>query len=412
VALEPKARIAEETQMDTAPSVLLLDDGELDSVRRALDWLNVDFEHVLRYQGRPGVIRPENLLVTTAKMALQVKNLECVEGMPPPVWVCAHNQDFLPMRERLRSLGVHYLVNSNLELQTMRLFFLQILYRGGERRRSLRLPMNEEVRYQLADVRGKGRLEELSENGCCLRVNEPAPAGTPVIVKLPPELGAGKQLTLAGCTTETIDAPTRDRGEGYCTIVVFGDLEPEARAQIQAILDGEVLGTNVTPLGPTLEPIPRGSSANHSAADVDLETAGPGDRRTQERLAYGKRVSILEPVAPPRQRSHGTFLDPSAPDLLLGRDLSLTGLRVDPHPDLEIGKHVILALYGGDEPLHLEAEVVHLALGGFGLQFDPLSAEQRAALEQLLEHLSELESLEAKGGMGHGIVVSRLIRQD
>jgi hypothetical protein len=233
-----------------------------------------------------------------------------------------------------------------------------------------------------------------------------------VIVKLPPELGAGKQLTLAGCTTETIDASTRDRGEGYCAIVVFGNLEPEARAQIQAILDGEVLGTNVTPLGPTLEPIPRGSSANHSAADVDLETAGPGDRRTQERLAYGKRVSILEPVAPPRQRSHGTFLDPSAPDLLLGRDLSLTGLRVDPHPDLEIGKHVILALYGGDEPLHLEAEVVHLALGGFGLQFDPLSAEQRAALEQLLEHLSELESLEAKGGMGHGIVVSRLIRQD
>ena len=267
-------------------------------------------------------------------------------------------------------------------------------------------------------------MEELSENGCCLRIAEPAAVGTPVIVKLPPELCSGTELTLAGYTTEAVSAKKRNRGQGYCAIVVFQDLEPEARAQLQAILDGEVLGTNITPLGPTLEPVEGGAaeittpvvveadSAMDPAADAELGTAGPSDRRAESRRAYGKRVSLLEPVAPPRQRSHGTFLDPSAPDLLLGRDLSPTGLRVDPHPDLVIGKHVTLALYGGDEPLQLEAQVVHLALGGFGLQFESLSDEQRVALDRLCDHLSELESLEAKGGMGNGIVVSRLIHQD
>jgi hypothetical protein len=395
--------------MDPAPSVLLLDEGELDSVRHALDWLNVDFEHVLRYQGRPGVYRPEHLLVTSARLALQVENLEHIEGALPPVWVCAHNQDFLPMRERLRSLGVHYLVNSNLESQTMRLFFLQVLYRGGERRRNLRLQMNEEVRYQLADVYGKGRLEELSEEGCCLRINEPAEVGTPVIVRLPPELCSGKQLTLAGCTTDAVSASKRNRDQGYCVIVVFQDLEPEARSQLQAILDGEVLGTDITPLSPTLERV--GDDATEVDSTTEAETAGPADRRTQERLAYGRRVSILEPVSPGRYRSRAMFLDPSAPDILLGRDLSATGLRVDPHPDLEVGKRVTLALYGGDAPLEVEAQVVHRALGGFGLHFESLTSEQRAGLEQLCNRLSKLEMLEAQGGMGHSVVVSRLLHR-
>lgn len=411
MALEPTERLAEEPRMDPAPSVLLLDDGELDPVRRALDRLNVDFEHVLRYQGRPGVQRPEHLLVTSARLALQVVNLEHIEGAPPPVWVCAHNQDFLPMRERLRGLGVHYLVNSNLDLETMRLFFLQVLYRGTERRRCLRLNMNEEVQYQLAGVHGKGRLEELSEGGCCLRTDQPAAVGTPVIVKLPPELCSGKELALAGYTTETLSASKRNRGQGYCAIVVFQDLEPEARAQLEAILDGHVLGTDITPLGPTLEPVEGGGSADAPAADAELETAGPGDRRAQARHAYGRRVSILELGAPARRASRAVFLDPSAPDILLGRDLSVTGLRVDPHPDLAIGKRVHLALYGSDEPVQLVARVVHRALGGYGLHFDAPTDEQRAALERLCDRLPELESLEARGGMGHGIVVSRLLHR-
>jgi hypothetical protein len=123
--------------MDPVPSALLLDDGELGRVRSVLARLGVEFEHHTGYEGDGGVFRPRQLLVTSVTRAGFASELETLDGEAcDPIWVCAHNQDFLPMRERLRGLGAHYLISSGLDPEAMRLFFLQVLHRGVERRRS------------------------------------------------------------------------------------------------------------------------------------------------------------------------------------------------------------------------------------------------------------------------------------
>ncbi len=380
--------------MTPVPAVLLLDDGELVGVRTALGQLGVDFEHVVGFKGdRASVFRPDQLLVTSARLALQVESLRVADDSTDPVWVCAHNQDFLPMRERLRSLGVHYLVSSNLEARAMRMFFLQILHRGNERRRNARLQLNLEVRYELGETRGKGRIEELSRGGCRIVTSEEAAIGDQAVIQMPAELASGKNMSLTGIVTETLPASLRGEGEGYCAIVVFRDQEPESRAQIEAILTGENLGTRVTPLGPVPE-----AAANERPATLgdELETSGPSDRRDRTRHRFRSKVTIL---------------DPEAPDILLGRDLSTTGIRVDPHPSLTVGDIVSIALYGDehDEPIVLEAEVLREDLGGFGLRFSDVSDAEKKWLDRVVKRLPGLQSLEANGGVGHSLVVSKLI---
>ena len=85
--------------MAAAPAVLFLDDGELVGVRTALGQLGVDFEHVVGFKGdRANVFRPQQLLVTSARLALKVESLQVADDSTEPVWVCAHNQDFLVTR--------------------------------------------------------------------------------------------------------------------------------------------------------------------------------------------------------------------------------------------------------------------------------------------------------------------------
>jgi hypothetical protein len=99
--------------------------------------------------------------------------------------------------------------------------------------------------------------------------------------------------------------------------------------------------------------------------------------------------------------------------ILFGRDLSLTGLRVGPHPDLSVGSWVSIALYGRsrEEPLLIDAEVLREdAGGGFGLRFGPMQPEQRGWLERLLQKLPDLEALGDEGVEADRIVISRLVR--
>ena len=99
--------------MSVAPSVLVLDDGELDHFQIALRRLGVDFDR--RVGGRTGVAveMPRDILLTTWRRALNMPHLQMAHGMVEvPVRVCVHGQDFLPQRERLRDEGFHFLLVS------------------------------------------------------------------------------------------------------------------------------------------------------------------------------------------------------------------------------------------------------------------------------------------------------------
>ncbi len=114
--------------MRTAPSILLLDDGELERSKAVLASLGADFVHLKRPEIENAVALPRDLLVTSLKLAQEVPAFEHPAGETLyPKWVCVADQDFRPLREQLRDLGVHYLVDARRDAESMRLFFLQLV---------------------------------------------------------------------------------------------------------------------------------------------------------------------------------------------------------------------------------------------------------------------------------------------
>ncbi len=362
-----------------------------------LERLGVSFEHRTGPAAEEGAPRPHHLLVCSAARASLMPELEAPdEDCGQPIWVCAHTQDFLPMRRRLRELGFHYLIHSQLDREVMRLFFLQLLHRGSERRLNVRLPLYSELKCSFAETLTKGRLEELSREGCRLALAEEAAVGAAAVVYLPPELARGEELALSGYVAHCSPEAERSGGEGFTVIVVFRDLEPEAQAQIESILGGGDLGTRITPL----ESVPDTPAELHTVAPPpEPADLADEDRRVHQRRPYARRL---------------TALHADASDVLLGRDLSMTGIRIQRNPALAVGARVSIALYAGEreEPMILDAEVLREDQVGFGLRFVSLSPEQKLRLEQMLERLPPLESLAGDAPEGERLVVSKLVRSD
>jgi len=379
--------------MASAPSILLIDDGELIRVRYVLERMGVSFEYRTGPDAEEGVPRPRHLLVCSVTRAALIPDLEAPDDdCGEPIWVCAHSQDYLPMRRQLKKLGFHYLVHSLLDREVMRLFFLQLLYRGGERRLNPRLSVLCELRYSVAGIRSKGRLEELSREGCRLFAASEAAVGAPAVVYLPPQLARGHELELTGHVADCMPETNRSGGEGFSVVVAFRDLEPEARAQIESILEGDSLGTRITPL----ERVPDTPAEAH-APPAEQTGLVDSDRRVHGRREYSRVL---------------TALDADAADVLLGCDLSRTGIRIQRNPALSVGDEISIALYPSqrEEPLILDAEVLREDHDGLGLRFVSLSPEQALQLERMLEHLEPLESLADDAAEGDRLVVTKLVR--
>ena len=253
--------------MRTAPSILLLDDGELGQARSVLAGFGTEFTHFEGCELGNAVPLPRDLLVTSLRMALEIPAFEHPEGMTlEPTWICVADQDCRALRAQLRDLGVHYLVDAQLDSESMRLFFLQLLSR---------------------------------------------------------EL-------------EAHDDP----------------------------------------------------SSGETVVDCDRDS----ERRTHPRKEYRSKLWALggEQVA-----------------VVLGRDLSLTGIQVEENSSLAVGDRVELALYGGTtkEPLVLQATAVRdEPERALGLRFLNLTAAQTQVLQAMLEDLPPLESLQD----GSGVVVSQV----
>ncbi len=105
-----------------------------------------------------------------------------MSGSAEPIWLCIYDQDFLPLRERLRDLGVHYLVSGDLAPHAFELFLRQLLNRGQDRRQVRRIPVHCDVQLVTARERRPARIVELSRESCVFTTRG--------------ELAAGERVTL------------------------------------------------------------------------------------------------------------------------------------------------------------------------------------------------------------------------
>jgi hypothetical protein len=409
--------------MSSAPSVLLLDDGELDHVHRMLKRLGADYVRLQNRQIRRAVEKPRDLLISSCERTLEMPELESSEDTPlEPVWVCVHGQDFLPLRERLRGLGVHFLVHAALDQESLRLFLLQLLYRGPNQRKQLRLPLGDRIECGVVDAELEvGKLVDLTSGMGRIISPSAAEPGATMRIVLPEALGGKEKLQLEGPVLRSAECESRAGEPAFSILVRFDGLEGEARAQVDRLVGGEQIGTRVTPLAerplrtpeaPTPEPSaeiplrkPEAATPEPSAEvqepPTQKEAAPATSLQRHPRWEYRRRVDVLD------------FDDLDASQTALGRDLSLGGVRIAGHSELEVGSQVTLALYSGprEEPVVLEATVLRDdGEGGVALVFNSVSDRQMREIQRICSTLQPLESLREGGEEPERVVVAQVTR--
>jgi hypothetical protein len=420
--------------MSSAPSVLLLDDGELDHVHRMLKRIGADYVRFQKHEIKRAVEKPRDLLISSCQRSLEMPRLVTTEDVPlDPVWVCVHNQDFLPLRQRLRELGVHFLVHTALDQESLRLFLLQILRRDMDRRGQLRLPLGDSVQWRAPDSGLEpAKLTELSSDVCRIVSACAAEPETETSILLPAALGGVEKLELHGRVVRCSECEPRSGGRAFSVVVKLDDLGPDARAQVERLVHGQQIGTRVTPLAEFSPSDPEPQASEAQAADAQppepeapepqvpeaqapepqasglcedaqeplaLTEDAEVERRRHPRREYARQVDILD------------FDDSGASETALGRDLSLQGVRIVGHPGLKVGSDVTLALYGGrrEEPVVIEATVARDdGEHGLALAFKSVSASQTRALEKLSTGLPPLESLSDGDKEQDGVVVAQV----
>jgi hypothetical protein len=384
--------------MPNRTPVLLIDDGELDDVRRILQELGAEFAH-LRGGAVPGKVSPpERLLVTTPRRALLVK------GWPArtPTKVVIVNEDSNTLRGMLRRMGFDLLVRRPVHPHALRLVLLRALYEGEEKRREERVPLGVEVSYRSGFRRKSATLADISSRGCLLLSEKPLAENAGITIYLPKELG-GNPLSLRGRVVRGAEGP----GAKGCHAVAVRfepkkrDVEQALHALLQARKSGNVplggMGIGGTGVG---VPDAEGTAAPVAApaAAPVAAPATPEDRRKHQRARYAKEVI--------------TFGD-EAGSVLLGRDISIGGMRVAPDPRLSVGVSLRLALYGGprEDPFIVRAAVVRADASGVALQFQHLAPEVGQRLEALVARLPAVESLAEGESEAIGGVVSRILEE-
>lgn len=392
--------------MSSPPAVVLLDDGELDRFASVLRRLGVEFQHLRGRQIGHIVEKPTDLLITSLNRAVKLPEFEVCGGVDlEPIRICVHQQDFLPLRERLRKLGIHFLIHSQIDLETLRLLFLQLLHQGAEQRGARRVPFGCELAFWGDGTHHAALLAELALDSCRLVTNDEVRVGTQVVIHLPRALSQHGSIELRGTTLRCTPCELSQDVNGFNVAVEFNHDGRDTQAALEEILSGRHLGTRVTPLTPMPAPAKRDGADFEAAAALgeELPEDLPEirlDRRRDERRRYNRRVAALGAMSE------------EAPQVVLGRDLSLSGLRIAQHQGLGVGSGLALAIYGreGTAPLIVEAEVVNdEGEAGLGLRFLRVTREIRQRLQEVMDELPELESLDNDATHPDRVFVSKIL---
>ncbi|HVN39666.1 MAG TPA: PilZ domain-containing protein [Myxococcota bacterium] len=407
-----------------ASSVLLLDDGELEDIQRILEELKVPLARIRGGAIVSGTPPPRDLLIATPRRIDAVMPSPGGPGSAP-VRIVVVSEDSTALRDRLRRSGFDYLVRRPVHPEALRLILLRSLYRGEEKRGEPRVAAGLDVSYRTGLRSRRAILADLSTRGCRLVSRNPVDPGRRIRVNLPEALETGDPIALVGHVLRS--APEERPGVGivHVAAVLFDRVSDEARHALELLIEdlsrGPATlrrGTDRAPVQAGHErgnPIPaRPGARDHRAPpsaearpsvppsvavemEVDSDDSARKERRVRARAAYELTVPAF---------------GKRALRVLVGRDLSMGGMRIERLPALEVGDRLHLAIYGSPE------EAPFLVWGtvtrddgesGMGVVFDRLEPEIARRLERLVGSLPAVESLRDGETEAMGTVVTEIL---
>ena len=375
--------------MDQIPAVLLVDDGELDDVRALIDEIGVECRHLRGGRIPQRLHAPVKLFVCTTRRATLAQPWP--SGSAGPTRICVVTEDSNTARAMLRRMGFDYLVRRPVHPYALRLLLLRALYGGEERRRGLRVAVGSQTSYRIGLRRREATLAELSRRGCRLLSREPLALGTRLSVQLPAAILDGRSQWLRARVVRVDDADG-DHVAG----LLFEKTKPGQDAAICAAL--KRLSAGPLPTGRP-ETGPQETPPDAVAGLPRAAAASVDERRKQERARYEAEV---------------LHLDDEAGRVLVGRDISAGGMRVEANQELRVGASLRLAIYGAprEAPFMLRARVVsNDGAAGVGLQFENLEPGLAKRIEGLVARLPAVEPLQGGEGDAHGTVVGRVLAE-
>jgi hypothetical protein len=370
--------------MADSPSVLLLDDGELGDVREILDELGVAYAHLRGGAVPPRLAAPSALLVATARRAAAAEGWAARDA-GGPVKIGVVGEDSNALRESLRRRGFDYLVRPPVHRESLRLLLLRTLYAGEERRRDARVSVGVEVSLRTGLRRRTATLIEISPRGARLLAGQPLVAGSRLTLQLPAE--AGEESRWLRAKVARVQEGTRARPE-HVVAVLFEGLGAAQERALEALIARCAAG-----------PLAVGASGPDTALG-DAPGGGSGERRRQRRAAFSGQVVTLHD---------------EAKGVLLGRDISPDGMRVETQPGLAPGESLQLAICAGagEPPIAVRARVLRNdGPAGVALRFEDLSPGAARRIEELVARLPAVEPLQSGECAALGSVVSRVLASE
>jgi hypothetical protein len=398
----PPARAKGEPEREARPEALLIDDGTLGDVEALLRELAVDTLCLRVGAGGalPPAVRPTRLFITTARLACSLL-LPASDGEEELVGIAVAEDESQTLSTLMRRLGFHYLVHRPTHPEALRLLLRWILYRGADQRRAARVAFGAQVAWRSGWRRRVGPMVEISANGCRLLSAYGARTGARVRISIPPGAAGGRRIVLRGRIARRKPRPRAGPNERYALAVAFDPPSPRMRERLDALLARAARGPASLP-----RPAPDRVGAPATAApepglapgDCASSSAALPERRRAPRVRLDREVVSLD-ESETRVRH-----------VLLGRDLSALGMRVEPHPELALGQRLPLALYEpcAERPLLLAAEVARDdGAAGLALRFVEVAPEAAEMLARILASLPALESLRPEPAR---IVLGELLR--
>jgi len=327
--------------------------------------------------------------VASSRRAVLARDWPASEG---PVKIAVVTEDSNTFRSMLRRIGFDLLIRRPVHPYALRLVLLRALYRGAERRKEGRVAVGYQVSLRMGLRRKGAVLADLSLRGARLLCPDPVPPGRRLTLQIAREIADGKPLSLRGKVVRCEAAPSEP---GFAVALAFTSLDEESRGRLCHALRARVHGPAQLPVAERPDSRGREGLGALPVAAPATET----NRRKHPRAAYHREVRSL---------------DEEAETVLMGRDLSVGGMRIDPHPKVQVGDLLQLAIYGDaeQEPFVVHAHVVRdEGGGGLGLKFEHLKPGLAAGLEALVARLPSVESLDGAEADGMGSVVSRILDQ-
>ncbi len=185
-------------ELSTRPWALLVDDGELEDVRVALEELGCAVERLdSRSAAQRGWRQPRRLLVVSGARALTLGRPVAQEG-DDFTTVAVLDRPASSVRRGVAAMGFDIAIERPLDPDALRVLLQRALFCGREKRDEPRFTLGWTVRVRSGWRWGRANLIELSRRGGCLVSDAPLAAGDRVSVRLPAELAGAEPLTLHG----------------------------------------------------------------------------------------------------------------------------------------------------------------------------------------------------------------------